>query len=123
MNIRVDVANKLRDALPGSWLVVDHATALDNPQAPVILVRQMTVARHPGAPRLYREVGFTIALVEPGLAPDKVENALDADIELVIDALETIDVPGLVWTGADRVTFDDRFHGYDIAVTVTTEKE
>ena len=121
--VRTDVANKLRELLPAKWLIIDHAVALDNPINPVILVRQMSLARTAGGPRQYRDAALTIALVEPGFDVAQVERALDDDVELLVDALETIDIPGLIWTGADRVTFDDRFHGYDVHVTVTIGKD
>ena len=123
MNVRTLLADQLRAALPPKWDVIDHGVTLENPTKPVVVVKQTNAAKNPGAPRMYRDFTFTLGLVEPGLDVDKVEDALDADLDLVLDALDTLEIPGLLWTGADRVTFDSRFHGYEIHVNITTEKD
>ena len=122
-NVRTLLADELRELLPPSWVVFNHGVELDNPMKPTVLVRQSTLARTPGAPRLYRDAGMTVALVEPGLDAEKVEDALDLDVATLIDALEAVPIPGLVWSDAQRVTFNDRFQGYDIHLTITTEKD
>ena len=122
MNTRIDLADKIRAEVPATWTVIPYGVELENPLMPHVVVRQVSVARNAGAPRLYRDTGFTVALVEPGLAPDKVETALDDDVEILLDVLERIDIPGLIWTGADRVTFEGRFHGYEIHALITDER-
>ena len=123
MNIRKDLAAQLREKLPDDWTVLDVGVALENPLRPVVVIRQQDVKRNAGAPRKYRDKGFVVALVEPGLAVDLVEDALDDDVVLLLDALEDLPMPGLIWTEAERVTFQGRFAGYDVHVTITTEKE
>ena len=122
MNTRIDLADKIRAEVPETWTVLPYGIELENPLTATVVVRQVSVARNAGAPRLYRDTGFTVGLVEPGLAPDKVETALDDDLELLLDVLDRIDIPGLIWSAADRVTFDSRFHGYEIHALITDER-
>lgn len=125
MSIRKDLAAAIRnhDELPPKWDVRDFSGPLGNIQAPVVIVRQMGVQRTPGAPRLYRDTDFDIALIEPGLDPERIEDALDNDLELLLDIIEDLDYPGLVLKESTRAIFDAEFHGYDTVVTVTNEKE
>ena len=123
-NIRRDLATALKEVLPKAWEIHANGIVPDNPLKPVIIIKQSTITRTPQAPRLYRDITFTVSLVEPGLAPDKVEDALDVDVDILIDALEDINFPGLIWQEAQRVVFNnERFHGYDITATITTEKD
>jgi hypothetical protein len=122
-NVRVLLADLLRPQLPPSWVVIPHGVTLENPQHQTVVVRGTTLVRTPGAPRLYRDAGFTVGLVEPGLDLALLEDQLDEDVALLIDALEAIDMPGLVWGDAQRVTFDSKLHGWDIHLTITTEKD
>ena len=122
-NARHELANALREALPPKWLVLNYWPTLDNPDRVTILVRQSALVRTPGAPRLYRDVTVNVGLVEPGLDPALVEDALDEDLELLIDALESIPIDGLRWEGASRSVFQDRWQGYDVTTTITTEKD
>ena len=122
-NVRKLLAELLAVDLPAGWVVIDHGTDLDNPMKPTIVVRQTTMTRTPGQPRMYRDLGFTVGLVEPGLDPQKLEDALDADVAILIDVLEKIPMPGLTWQDALRVTFDSKLAGYDIHLTITTEKD
>lgn len=123
MQIRKALAAALKPALPKGWRVIAHPEVPANPRGPVVVMRSSTVAKHPGAPRLYRTQGLTLGLLVPELDPAKAEDALDDAIDVLIDALEAVAFPGLLWSEATRVKFDDRFHGYDVAVTITTEKE
>lgn len=121
MGLRTDFTDALRAALPPTWKVYGYGPMLDNPQHVTLICRQKRVEPTKGAPRRYRDAGFTIALVEPGIDPLKVEDALDNDVETLLDALEALPFPGLQFESAERVLFDNRFHGYDVAVTITTE--
>jgi hypothetical protein len=123
MNVRKLLAGKLSEELPGTWVVFAYGLELENPMKPTVVVRQTSTKRTPGAPRLYRDAGFNVALVEPGLDAAKVEDALDYDLNVLIDALEAINIPGLVWEDAQRTTFAPGLHGYDIHLTITTEKD
>ena len=122
-NMRTILADLLRAELPTKWDVYDHGVSLENPLKPVVVVRQTSLGRTPGAPRLYRDAGLTVGLVEPGLDLAKLEDALDDDLDTLLDALEAVDLPGLIWTGADRATFDERFQGYEVSATITYEKD
>ena len=127
MNIRIELARLIREGLDAagskSWTVFPHGITLDNPLSSVVVIRQTSLKRTPGAPRLYQDVTLLVALVEPGLDPAKVEDALDTDLDTLVDVLESVPMPGLIWTSADRALYDDRFNGYDIAVTITTERD
>lgn len=123
MNIRKQLASLIRGKVPQGWTVYDYGVTPENPIKPVLVVRQSRIIRTPSAPRLYRDTDFTVSLVEPGLDPSKVEDALDVDVDTLIDILEEIDLPGLIWGEALRVTFEDRFHGYEITATITNAKD
>lgn len=125
MSIRTEFADAITNHadIPPKWRVYPYGYVPDNATAPIIVVRQTSIARNKTRPRTVQDTGFTVALVEPAIDPRRVEDDLDADIDTLIDILETLAFPGLVWTGAQRVTFENRFHGYDVTVTITTEKE
>lgn len=116
-------AIKAHPDCPKKWDVKAYSGEIGNIQAPVVIVRQTGVQRNPGAPRLYRDTDFDIALIEPGLDPERTEDALDNDIETLLDILEALDFDGLVLKESARVMFDGAYHGYDTKVTVTNEKE
>lgn len=125
MSIRKDLAAaiKAHPDCPKKWSVRAFSGPLGNPQSPIVIVRQKSVQRTPQAPRLYRDTDFDIALIEPGLDPERIEDALDNDLELLLDIIEDLDYPGLVLKESTRAIFDAEFHGYDTVVTVTNEKE
>lgn len=122
-SIRTQLAVKLGEHLPHAWTIYNYGATPTNPRDPVVVVRQRNVRITPGAPRLYRDTDFSIALIVPEIDPKKVENALEESLEALLDSLDELDMDGLIWTGAERVTFEDKFHGYDITATVTNQKE
>jgi hypothetical protein len=123
-NVRLMLATMLAEQLPDTWAVFAHGLTLENPQHPTVVVRQTSLQRTRGAPRIYRDAGFTVGLIEPGIGNlAQLENALDSDLAILIDALEAIHMPGLTWQEAQRVTFVPALNGYDIHLTITTEKD
>lgn len=125
MSLRNDLADAIRAHadLPKGWTVYAWGHLPENPLSPFVSVRQTTVKPTPQAPRLYRETAFSVALVNPLTDPERVEDALDADVETLIDILDSLDFPGLRWEEAQRSMFEARFHGYDITVTITNGKD
>lgn len=123
MHIRKEIAKALRLKLPKGWRVIEFPAVPANPSQPVIIMRSSTIAKTPGAPRRYRTRGYMLGLIVPELDPEKAEDALDDAIETLVNALEEVDFPGLLWSEATRAKFDDRFQGYDVPVNITTQKE
>lgn len=128
VNIRKHLAQLIKDHadFPAAWSVSPFSYIPDELDAPKVMVKQKTVEKTPGAPRTFWDVGFELVLLEPGLDPKPLEDALDRDIETLIDLIESIaktDLNGLTWSNAERSTFEERFEGYNITLTITTTKE
>ncbi|WNM25241.1 hypothetical protein [Demequina capsici] len=125
MSLRTDLAAAIsaHAVKPKAWKVYAWAYSPDNLSAPAVVVRQGKTTKNTRNPRLYRDTEFMVGLMVPGLDPEKVEDDLDVGSETLLDILEAIDFPGLVWSEGNRVKFDDKFHGYDVTVTITNTKE
>jgi hypothetical protein len=126
VSIRKELAQAIRDheALPSTWKVIATQAVPQNPRQPYVFLYQSAVEPSPAAPNQWRLESFTVGLVEPSLDPEKVEDALDDDTEIVMDILESLPIPGLKWSEGKRVTFfDNAFHGFQFNLTVTTEKD
>lgn len=125
MSLRKQLATAIQDHAdrPRRWKVYPYAFSPDQLEAPIVIVRQGRTIKNRANPRRCRDTDFQVGLVLPGLDPEKVEDALEEGSELLIDIIESLAIDGLVWSEGTRVTFDDRFHGYDLTVTITNEKE
>jgi len=120
MGARQYLAAALKAAVPKTWDVIEFPTDLENPRHVTVVIRPTSVKRTKGAPRMFRDEDFSLALVEPGLDSAQVETALEASLNILLEILDGIDI--LVWIDATRATYNGRFSGYDITITITTEK-
>lgn len=121
-SIRELLADALTEVLP-DWRVYAYRTVPTNPRKPVLIVRQGNVRPTPQAPRLARDTDFSIALLVPETDPAKVEGAVEDALDVLLDALDALPMPGLIFQEAQRATFDDKFQGYDVTLTITNAKE
>lgn len=126
--VRAALAAALAAALPApEWRVTGHGRSVDRievDQHVVMLTTErwsrpdVALSLVPVRLQLYVLTGIT--------DPDRVEDALDAALVTVLDALHPIDY--IEWTEAERVLVqDDTFHAYRVDLvgvqTITPEPE
>lgn len=124
MTLRKDTADALAAALAArpdtsKWRVRPNGTPPGNASAPFIVIRQKSITRTPGAPRLYWDVGLLFTVAVPEMDPERVEDLLEEAVETFLEVLEGLEYPGLVWSGAERVMLSE-WHAYDVETTITT---
>ena len=87
------------------------------------MVRVDTVAPSP-IPNALREYTFGLLLLTPLTRPGAADDELDGLLEDVLFALEGSAVPnGIVWSKAERATYEDKFPAYEVTLTVHITKE
>lgn len=129
MSARKAVAEALTAAVKDNattarWRVIASGNPPSNSAHPFVLVRQTTVKRTPGAPRLFRDHGVLLTLAVPDTDPATVEDTLEAALDELLDLLDglTRTVPGgLTWQEASRVMLEDSYHAWDVPTLFTTE--
>ncbi len=122
MSLRAEVAALLKPYLPKSWVVVDSHRTVDEQTAPVLRIIQQGIARHPVAPNSKHLVRMTLRLSVAGVALDRAEDRLDAELPDLFLALEKVE--GTVsWVGeATKTLGQEDGLNYDVEVTVTANK-
>lgn len=123
MTTRSILVAALEPLLPAGTKIVDVPRTLDGfeTKKPVLMVYRERVAKAPNAQGAYLQT-FTAWTVSPVLVGQKAEDALDAFLDVVIEALDG--VKWLSWTTAERTVFGDQMApAYKIELTVLTNKE
>lgn len=122
MAIREDFAAALTTALPARrYLIVPNESTLATLDRRTIRVSQQGFAPFPEAPLSHITVKFLVRVISP-IADDivKAEADLDDAVSDVCFAIEGLD--GFTWTGAEKVTVDNRNLAYDVTAEATTRK-
>lgn len=118
MSVRTEVADLVTAGVPADWTVKPFGFIPDKAWPPVVAVQQTAVT--PRARFSQRTVRVLVTLMLEGDAPDKVEDALEAALDVLLAALDPLS--GAIGE-ADRVTVADRFHAYQVTVEVTANLE
>lgn len=119
---RTQLAAALRDLIPKTWDVITSERNFDAKNRTVVILKQSTVARAPGAPIGARTIGFTITLTSRFTTDlDRAEDDLDGTLPKLLGYIESI--PNLKWTTATKVSVNDTYLGYDIPVEIPLKKE
>lgn len=122
MSTRSQVAAQLAAILPATLRVIDHPREIDTPGddlTGVVIVHRRSIAKHPHAgPGNYLET-FAIWLIEPLVDEQLAEDSLDANLQLVIDALDGVSWGD--WQTAERTTFIDTYPAYRVDLTLSTK--
>jgi hypothetical protein len=116
-SLRAQIKAALKPLLPNSWDIYDYETDPTVETRPALVIRSRSITQTPAAPGSSYTVSFVLSLYEPKTDPSTREDALEEKLSLLTAALA--DLPGLVWTSADKALAPDNSHLiYDIALTV-----
>ena len=123
MTVRALLAAALTAELPATWRVIAWADSLDrvDPNRPVVMLYRNRVTPT-NAGFKTREHEITVWLLEPRANPGAADDALDANLDRLLEAVDTI--PGVRWTEAERGVWAEAFHGYKLTTfLITSQKE
>ena len=115
---RLVLAGMLRPLLPRAWRIVPSQTNLDTLSTTVVMLKQMSLERHPIVPQGAHLVSFVVTIISPLHDTEKAEDDLDDKVNALIHALDTLDIE---WTRAEKVLAGATL-GYDITLTLTSRK-
>jgi hypothetical protein len=125
--IRTDVADALEGALSVSnldWVVKSGRTAPREVKKVTLLLRQASIDKL--SVRQVQQTTFELFLLHPGKNPDTIDDLLEPLVEELLDLLDALPFPGLIWTHAERVIFtvssEVEYHGYKVDLTVSHTK-
>ena len=123
MSVRSELAVALVGALPPTWRMIDTGENIEPPPATIPAVLQlMRTDVAPGLTQALRAHEYTLQLMEPHLTGVSGEDALDENLDTVLDALETL--PAVEFLRAERGTWPrDVYPSYAIALRVQANKK
>lgn len=122
MTARDEVVTLLQTALvPLGIAVIPYARSLE-PAKPTVMVRIDNVK--PGiVPDALRSYTFGLICLVPQTTPGIADTELDELLEDVLFALEgSATRNGIIWSDAERATFEDKFPAYQINIDVHIKK-
>lgn len=123
MSVRSELAAALKPLLPAKTKIIDSPRSIDGLEAnkPVVMLYRETVEKAPNAIGDYFNT-FAIWVISPGIDPVRAEDALDDQLDDLIQALDQIS--WLNWQSAERSVFgDNQAPAYKVKLTVVTNKE
>lgn len=124
-HLAADLRDVLRAALPNTWRVGGFPTP-GRPDRPTVHAWTTELAHLEAAPHGHYVVTFSVAIYTPHQDPEKADDALDGQLQQVLDALWSID--DVVLDRAERtVTTDQTVHAWVLTVrrgiTITQEED
>ena len=119
---RKEFAAILRPLLPDTWQLVDGSRSVDLTNKTVVRIRQTTIRPFDAAPIGYHGVTLTVNIRVPEQSTQAAEDRLDSEVDDLIHALDGMNV---LWESAEKVLMDatTKTLGYDITVTIASQKE
>lgn len=122
MSVRSEVADLLRPQLPADWLILPYRPTETNLGRVSVWMSQRSVERRGDLARGIDQTSLVATLVEPTRDPETADDRLEANLDLLLDALDNL--TGITRGTAERgVTSDDGgYPGYDITLTLTTSR-
>ena len=123
MSVRSQVSDALRALLPANMRVIDVPRSLDGMEAnrPVVLLYRDRLEKAPNAQGAYLST-ISLWIITPKIDTIKGEDELDAALDIVVAALDTILWAN--WRTAERSIFGDaQAPAYRIDLQVATIKE
>lgn len=118
---REQFTKEMRPLLPKSWQVVDSGRSVDLTKKTVVKVRQTTIRPLDAAPIGFRGVDLLVTIRVPEQATQAAEDRLDDE---VTDLIHAFDAMNILWTVCEKVLLDNtQTLGYDITVTIASQKE
>lgn len=119
MSTRADLAQLLTDQLGTDARVIGYAKSVDNiarDQSVVMVYREQVV---PSPLESARVDTIAVWCAVPQTDPATADDALDALLDRVLSVIDSDDLPALIWSDAERGTFDDTWPAYKITATAT----
>lgn len=122
MSARATLADLLRPLLPETWVVLPYRPSDGNTGKPAVWLTQSTVTKRPNLARGIDQTTITATLVEPSRDPATMDDRLEANLDILLDALDRL--TGVTWAEAERgvTDADAGWPGYDIPLTLTTSR-
>lgn len=114
---RKELAADLKSTLGKGWAVAPSSGSIDDPRVPTVVVSHRRVQKLPQAPLGRLDHSFELLLVAPQRADD---DALDDWLTAVLVALDTLRV---LWTVAERGTFEQTYPCYRITLTTNSKRK
>ncbi|SMQ73476.1 hypothetical protein [Agreia sp. VKM Ac-1783] len=116
---RQTLATVLKPLIPTGWRIVpdERTTGISDQTKVTFKLTQIT--RNAAAPQAAHDIEFIVTITSPREDISKAEDELDDDVVTLLHALDTAGIP---WTVATKVLDKDRL-GYDITLTLTSEKD
>lgn len=125
--LRVELQAALEAAFTAAglkWRMVASRRVPTRLDGTTVVLRQQTVAK--GPTKGLWDTTFELVLLSSIRDPDKVDDALEDDLEALLETLDALPQQGLRWTEAERGTFatgpDTEWHGYSVPLTYTNRK-
>jgi len=115
VSLRSDIADVLRENLPGTYHVQAYVKALDNTDRPVVMVHRSKITKA-ALSHLAHEV--TLHVLVPETLGEAAEDAADTALETVLGLVEAMN--DLDWSTADRAPYAN-FTGWEITLTASTK--
>lgn len=121
VSVRDYLAAELAPLLLVGWKVIPEQRMPDTIKSTTVVLKHLSIEKLAEAPagHLRNEVVLTVATPHEDIA--KAENALD---DAVVKLLSTLDGHKTInWASAKKAQVTDAYLGWDITLTVITEKE
>jgi chitinase len=124
MSARSALHDLLGGALPIDVDLIKYSREIDSPLKSTVMIRVDEVAPSTAASGL-RDYQFALVLIAAKTAAGAGDDELDALLEDVLFALDQVGeaVAGVTWSSAKRATYNENNPAYEVAVSVTVEKE
>ena len=119
--VREYLDETLPPLLPEGWKWVDSERAVDVTETTTVQWKQRRIAPLPEAPLAHLGVDGILTVSSPHADIEKAEDALDDAVLELVGALQS--VPGIRFTEANKAAVDDQHLGYDLSITVITQKK
>jgi len=121
VSVRAYVEAQIKPLLPAEWKFIPNQTMPETISQTVVIVKHSRIEKLPAAPIGHLQNTVTLTIVDPHADEVKAENALD---DSVLELLTAIDGHERInWSLAEKVAVKDPYIGWDITLTVITEKE
>jgi len=115
------LAEDLAPLLPKTWQIVDTGRSVDLTRKTVVRLKQLRITRLPEAPTAAHAIEFVATIRVPEQSTQAAEDKLDDQVNALLHALD--DTETVSWTLAEKVKLDENALGYDITLTLVSEKE
>lgn len=114
------LADSLKPILPPDWAIIPSGRTIDAVPTTTVQLKQLSIIRTPAAPASNHTIEFVVTIAAPEQKTQAAEDRLD---DQVVDLLHAFDDLQIAWTEARKVSVTDRRLGYDITLTITSQKE